>query len=244
MRSPCSSISGMLSTAACRDARPYRSCAVGCVGGTGPVHRSVHRVYRWSVLTGLRFAVPVVLVALIVVALIVVQPTSPAASAAPIDMHRAHESSERADRGPMRAVWRKRWVECREVLWLRNRSTTSGLRHSWRRGSYKDARACRSRWRSLAKGDTLLAIRWVFPRGQWAAADAITECEGGASRRVDAVGDGGSSRSAWQISSRYWRYNHAKALTNALYSARLAHSIWRQRGWQPWTCARILGIRS
>mgnify|MGYP003137432768 CR=1 FL=1 len=171
-------------------------------------------------------------------------PPLDAPSSNTIDMHRAHESSEgKRQLGPRYAHYRARWAQCRRVLWLHTHEDTSGLKLKWGgRGNYQDMVQCRKKWRPKARKNTLLAIRYVFPESEWRNADIVTACEGGPSRRIDARGDSGHSRSAFQINDLYWRYNHDQIQKDAVYAARIAKSIWQTRGWRPWTCGRINGL--
>jgi hypothetical protein len=160
------------------------------------------------------------------------------------DTHTKYESKEgKAKVGPGYATYRARWAQCRKILWLRNHKDLSGLKLGWGgKGRYRDMRKCRKTWLKKAKKDTLLAIRYVWPESQWHNADLVTACEAGPSRRIDARGDSGHSRSSWQINDLYWTYNILKIERNAVYAARVAHGIWENRGWSPWTCGRRHGL--
>lgn len=133
--------------------------------------------------------------------------------------------------------YRARYAQCRRLMQLKVKDN---------KGTYRHARRCMSklRWRSTwAVG---LTIRMVFPRSEWENAKAVATCENrgtGLDNRRARRGKAGE-RGHFQIHPIHSNWVDMDRLeTDALYLTRVAHRIWEQAQWRPWTCATFLGIR-
>ena len=83
-----------------------------------------------------------------------------------------------------------------------------------------------------------LAIEAVFPPHEWANALAIVGCETGETYAPHAVGDQGRAVGGFQVHAQFW----GSVPADIPGQTRQAFGIWKQSGWFPWTCARLLGI--
>lgn len=68
----------------------------------------------------------------------------------------------------------------------------------------------------------------------------IIKCESGWNPK--AVGDGGKSWGIWQIYSVAHPEMTKEVAFNPIRSTQYAVKLFEQRGYHPWSCARILGI--
>lgn len=87
-------------------------------------------------------------------------------------------------------------------------------------------------------------IRHIWPNHSEDEAIRVFRCESNLNPR--AVGDHGTSYGLSQIhwTVHRWAYKHHPAeLFRPWHNLRMALRLYRANGWQPWTCARILGIR-
>jgi hypothetical protein len=79
------------------------------------------------------------------------------------------------------------------------------------------------------------------------ATRAVFGCESHWNPR--AVNPSGKYRGLIQADSRFWRTYGGLAfasrpdLATTAEQLRVAYAGWLSRGWQPWTCARIVGVR-
>jgi hypothetical protein len=96
-------------------------------------------------------------------------------------------------------------------------------------------------------------IEQYFPAAQWAAASAVSLCESGQRNVVSVPNtDGSRDYGIFQINNGGTLQGLlarigpagggvAQALV-ADWNVRAAAQLWSERGWQPWTCARKLGL--
>lgn len=89
----------------------------------------------------------------------------------------------------------------------------------------------------------------VSPEQVWARSSAairVSMCE--SHRSPTAISPGGAYRGRWQFDSRTWlsngggRYSQDPARATAYQQDQIAYRTWKRRGWEPWTCARIVGV--
>jgi hypothetical protein len=94
----------------------------------------------------------------------------------------------------------------------------------------------------VAPAEVRRLVAKYFPANQVENALAVMKCESGFNANAVNWGDaritGMPSCGLFQINAKQnWAWNDPEA------NVRRAHLMWSSRGWQPWSCAKKLGIR-